>query len=57
MPKPDKEVIIFGDQQQDIDIASLARVIVQFVRQRHAKPDSSIPAAGDDDPLHDVEEA
>lgn len=46
MPKPDKQIIITGEQQADIDVVSLARVIVQFVRQRRL-PDVNVKQPAD----------
>jgi hypothetical protein len=38
MPRSDHHVIIFGEQQTDVDVVSLARVIVRFVRHRRSQP-------------------
>lgn len=48
MPKPAKEIIVTGEQQADIDVPSLARVIVRFVRQRHSQADVAQPIASPD---------
>lgn len=37
MPRPRWEVIIIGEQLPELDVIDMARLIIQFARQRQAK--------------------